>query len=105
MITAEIKVNGGFLGILHIRNLNTPDPLNPNAFIYEAEYYEPTGGVTVVNVLHDRSEGALILINKCANEIIKSALKAQVELEKAKSNVKRHNKQGKGPKNGRKTRA
>lgn len=46
MFTAEIKINGALIGILHAHNQGSFLEKNEEIADYEFEYYEPTVGIS-----------------------------------------------------------
>jgi len=69
MLTADIRINGALIGHLYILNVGLREDDKTG---YKIEYYEPGNEIKRGFVLHDRQEGASVLVQK-ALEVVNGA--------------------------------
>ena len=78
MFTAEIRINGALIGILHVHNIGTDDDIDihRNKYRYKYEYYEPEVGIKEKNTRKNHVLGEVICVrNKGVRHVIAEIFK------------------------------
>ena len=74
MLSAEIKINGSLLGHLYLHNLGYLKGKLTECE-YEYEYYEIGKKIIKGNVIHDRQDGAIKLLEIATTDITSKKVK------------------------------
>ena len=79
MLTLEIKINGMVISLMNMHNegyTDIPGVVNLSECIYSVEAYIPAdngkpGKLIHAQVIHKREDGALVLVQKAVDQVLK----------------------------------